>query len=139
MNFAIEQHLGPFDNLHPLRAADFSGVYFLCRGTSIVYVGKSKNIAHRIAQHIGSKDFNTVMVMRVPEELLGVIEMSWIRKLKPKLNMQRLSKEVKTVKTIWLSPDVVRRLKKAAESEGMSQSIYIEQMLRARFKKEGIE
>jgi hypothetical protein len=49
------------------------------------------------------------------------------------------AKSSKKVKTIWLSPDVVRRLKKASEAEGVSQSIYVEQTLRARFKKEGIE
>jgi hypothetical protein len=50
-----------------------------------------------------------------------------------------LSRSTKKAKTIWLSPDVVRRLKKASEAEGMSQSIYVEQTLRARFKKEGME
>jgi predicted HicB family RNase H-like nuclease len=48
------------------------------------------------------------------------------------------AKLTKEIKTIYLSKDVSRRLKKAAESEGMSQSVYIEQTLRARFKKEGI-
>jgi hypothetical protein len=38
-----------------------------------------------------------------------------------------------------LSRDVVRRLEKAAESEGMSNSVYIEQTLRACFKRDGIE
>jgi hypothetical protein len=45
----------------------------------------------------------------------------------------------KVPKTIYLSRDTVRRLEKAAEAEGMSNSVYIEQTLRARFKKEGIE
>ena len=45
----------------------------------------------------------------------------------------------KVPKTIYLSRDVVRRLEKAAESEGMSNSVYIEQTLRARFKRDGIE
>jgi hypothetical protein len=49
------------------------------------------------------------------------------------------SRSTKKAKTIWLSPDVVRRLKKASEAEGMSQSIYVEQTLRARFKKDGVE
>jgi hypothetical protein len=53
--FAVEQHLGPLDNCHPLQSADYTGVYFLCRGTSIVYVGKSISIARRIAQHDGAK------------------------------------------------------------------------------------
>jgi hypothetical protein len=41
-------------------------------------------------------------------------------------------------KTIYLLRDVVRRLEKAAETEGMSNSVYIEQTLRARLKKDGI-
>jgi hypothetical protein len=45
----------------------------------------------------------------------------------------------KAPKTIYLSRDVIRRLEKAAVAEGMSQSIYIEQTLKARFKKEAIE
>jgi hypothetical protein len=49
------------------------------------------------------------------------------------------AKSTKEVKTIWLSPDIVRRLKKASQMEGMSQSIYVEQTLRTRFKKDGIE
>jgi len=46
------------------------------------------------------------------------------------------AKLTKDVKTIYLSKDVARRLKKASSSEGLSQSGYIEQTLRARFKKE---
>jgi predicted transcriptional regulator len=49
------------------------------------------------------------------------------------------ARRAKEPKTIWLSPDVARRLERASEAEGMSQSIYIEQTLRARFKKEGIK
>lgn len=48
------------------------------------------------------------------------------------------TKASKLPKTIYLSPEVVRRLEKAADNEGMSHSVYIEQTLRARFKKDGI-
>ena len=66
--FTVEQHLGPFDNCHPLRAADYAGVYFLFLRRAIVYVGKTKCVAARISQHLGTKNFDSVMVMRVPEE-----------------------------------------------------------------------
>jgi hypothetical protein len=33
--FAVEQHLGPFDNCPPLQSADYAGVYFLFRRRSI--------------------------------------------------------------------------------------------------------
>ena len=45
----------------------------------------------------------------------------------------------KAPKTIYLSREVIRRLEKAAVAEGMSRSIYIEQTLKARFKKDGID
>jgi predicted HicB family RNase H-like nuclease len=51
----------------------------------------------------------------------------------------RTTKSGKVSKTIYLSRDVVRRLEKAAVNEGMSQSIYVEQTLKARFKKDEIE
>jgi len=51
----------------------------------------------------------------------------------------RATKSGKVSKTIYLSRDVVRRLEKAAVAEGMSQSIYIEQTLKARFKKDGVD
>jgi hypothetical protein len=82
--FAVEQHLRPFGNAHPLRTPDYAGVNFLFRRRSIVYVRKTKSVAARIAQDSGSKDFDTVMVMRVPEEMLGAIEMSWVQRLKPR-------------------------------------------------------
>ena len=59
-----------------------------------------------------------------------------IERMAKKEEKAKLTKEVKT---IWLSSDVVRRLKEASKAEGMSQSIYVEQTLRARFKKDGIE
>jgi hypothetical protein len=49
------------------------------------------------------------------------------------------AKLTKDVKTIYLSTDISRKLRKAAQTEGISQSIYVEQTLRARFKKDGIE
>jgi predicted transcriptional regulator len=51
----------------------------------------------------------------------------------------RTTKSGKAAKTIYLSQDVVRRLEKAAQTEGMSNSVYIEQTLKARFKKDAIE
>ena len=49
------------------------------------------------------------------------------------------AKLTKTVKTIYLSKDVARQLKKISKTEGVSQSVYIEQTLRARFKKGSVE
>jgi predicted transcriptional regulator len=52
---------------------------------------------------------------------------------------ERGTESAKVPKTVYLSRDIVRRLEKAAKAEGMSQSIYIEQTLRARLKKDAIE
>ena len=64
--------------------------------------------------------------------------MSWIRQLRPKLNRHG-ALSVNRPRTVYLSVDTSQRLDKAALAEGMSNSVYIEQTLRARFKKEGIE
>jgi predicted HicB family RNase H-like nuclease len=45
----------------------------------------------------------------------------------------------KIPRTVYLSPKISRRLNVAAKAEGMSNSIYIEQTLRARFEKNGIK
>jgi predicted HicB family RNase H-like nuclease len=49
------------------------------------------------------------------------------------------AKLTKDVKTIYLSTEVSRKLRNAAKAEAVSQSIYVEQTLRARFKKDGIK
>lgn len=51
----------------------------------------------------------------------------------------RATKAGKLARTIYLSKDIGRRLEKAALAEGMTRSIYIEQTLKARFKKDAIE
>jgi excinuclease UvrABC nuclease subunit len=82
----IEERFRSLDNTQRLHIANYSGVYFLCKGATVVYVGKARNVARRLAQHIGLKDFDTVMVMKVSEELLASVEMHWIRNLCPELN-----------------------------------------------------
>jgi hypothetical protein len=57
----------------------------------------------------------------------------------PKKDDQGTETTKKVPKTIYLSRGVIRRLEKAAEAEGMSNSVYVEQTLKARFKKDGID
>jgi predicted HicB family RNase H-like nuclease len=45
----------------------------------------------------------------------------------------------KKPKMFRLQPDTAQLLVKAAAKAGLSQSVYVEQTLRARFKKDGIE
>ena len=45
----------------------------------------------------------------------------------------------KVPRTIYLTRETAQRLEKAADAEGVSNSVYVEQTLRARFKKEGVQ
>jgi hypothetical protein len=45
----------------------------------------------------------------------------------------------KIPRTIYLTKETAQRLEKAADAEGVSNSVYVEQTLRARFKKEGVQ
>jgi hypothetical protein len=138
-NFTVEQHLGPFDNSHPLHVADYAGVYFLFRRCSIVYVGKTKSVAARIAQHLGSKHFDAVVVMRVPEEMLSAIEMQWIQRLQPRLNRSLgRPKSGKDTVTFRLLPETKTLLTKAAENSGLDKSEYVEKALRNQFRRDDI-
>lgn len=61
-----------------------TGVYFLCKGDEVVYVGQSINPAIRIATHNQSeKDFDRVYLMPVPESELDDVEGSFIHHLQP--------------------------------------------------------
>lgn len=63
-----------------------SGVYFLCWGTEVVYVGQSTNPSTRIASHVSEakKIFDRVYLLPVPEHDLNNVEGAFIDALKPK-------------------------------------------------------
>lgn len=63
-----------------------SGVYFLCHGAKVVYVGQSANVFGRVGAHIGNKTFDAVWFIRVPQSDLDFVEGELIRTLKPKYN-----------------------------------------------------
>lgn len=73
----------------PPDSFDFAGVYFLCKNRRVLYVGKAINIAKRVDTHRHAKDFDTVLVLRLPVEVISAVEIHWIRQLQPKLNRQR--------------------------------------------------
>jgi hypothetical protein len=56
----------------------------------------------------------------------------------PKKDQQE-AESGKVPRTIYLTQETARRLEKAADTEGISNSVYVEQTLRARFKKDGIQ
>jgi hypothetical protein len=65
-----------------------SGVYFLCDGEELVYIGQSVNPISRIAthRHEGRKEFTHAFLLPVPEYELNNVEGAMIRHLKPKYN-----------------------------------------------------
>ena len=64
------------------------GIYFLCDGNDVVYVGQSVNPAARISAHISDryKKFDRVYLLPVPQSELDDVEAMFINSLKPKLN-----------------------------------------------------
>jgi len=78
-------------NLRQLNVSDFrSGIYFLCKGKDVVYVGKSTCVSQRVAGHHMKKekdfDINAVSFFPVPPCLLDETEREFIRLLKPRCN-----------------------------------------------------
>jgi hypothetical protein len=67
-----------------------SGVYFLCDGNEVVYVGQAKCVAVRVPQHVNRKTFDRVYFMRVPEWDLDLVETKFIVALSPKYNRSKV-------------------------------------------------
>lgn len=65
-----------------------SGVYFLCLGAQVVYVGQSVNPGARISNHVteGKKLFDRVYLLPVPEDELNDVEAAFIDILRPQFN-----------------------------------------------------
>jgi hypothetical protein len=61
------------------------GIYFLSNGGEIVYIGKSRNVAKRIAGH--SKEFDEIAMLSLPISGLDYWEGIYIQMFKPKLNI----------------------------------------------------
>lgn len=65
-----------------------SGVYFLFRGSELIYVGQSVNILARITQH-AEKAYDSVRFVRCPPHALNDVEGFFIRLLEPPMNKSR--------------------------------------------------
>lgn len=65
-----------------------SGVYFLVKGTRVVYVGQALNLQARISQH-SDKDFDRFAYITCPPEQLDKLEALYIHTLRPPLNGTR--------------------------------------------------
>lgn len=80
-----------------------SGVYFLIKGSQIVYVGQSLQPNVRLKNHICQKDFDKVFLIETPENLLLEVESYYIKKFKPVLNRD---KNPNYYRGITMSPEI---------------------------------
>lgn len=64
------------------------GVYFLCKGDKIKYIGQASNVSGRIVTHIseGMKDFDKVYYITCGLNRLNEMESALIRYLQPEYN-----------------------------------------------------
>jgi len=73
-------------SLQQIPASEYQpGVYFLCKGADVVYVGQSVAPASRIATHAvcPSKDFDRAYLLPVPASDLDEVEAAFIKTLNP--------------------------------------------------------
>jgi hypothetical protein len=62
-------------------------VYFLIEGTTVVYIGQTRNLAARLLQHTHTgKKWERVLFIPVPVAELLRVEAEWIAALQPPLN-----------------------------------------------------
>lgn len=61
------------------------GVYFLCKGAEVVYVGQSVTPSSRVGAHTNDrqKDFDRVYLLPVPKSELDNVEAAFIHHLRP--------------------------------------------------------
>jgi hypothetical protein len=64
------------------------GVYFLCSGDEVVYVGQARNVGARVAAHVDdpNKQFQRAFAVAVTPENLDAVEGAFIRVLRPIYN-----------------------------------------------------
>lgn len=70
------------------------GIYFLVKGAEIVYIGKSRHLMRRIAQHENRNvDFDGYYFILAEEARATVLEEYYIKKFQPKLNTVYMGKQ----------------------------------------------
>lgn len=62
------------------------GIYFLIKGTEIVYIGQSVSVLKRIETHFSNKDFDSFSFLPCKKEMLDVVESLYIHLIEPKYN-----------------------------------------------------
>ncbi|UYE95814.1 hypothetical protein KNLIENLN_00001 [Sinorhizobium phage NV1.1.1] len=82
-----------------------AGVYFLCLGSEVVYVGQSVDVASRISAHRGVKQFDRIYFLPWPAGRLNELEGALIRHLRPPLNVsERVSKKTGEIRDVIVAP-----------------------------------
>ena len=62
-----------------------SGVYFLIKGSKVIYVGQSVNVFARISSHAQYKDFDSYAYVSCSRDKLDILESLYIHTLSPPL------------------------------------------------------
>ena len=62
-----------------------SGVYFLIKGSKVIYVGQSVNVFARISSHAQYRDFDSYAYVSCPKDRLDILESLYIHTLNPPL------------------------------------------------------
>ena len=62
-----------------------SGVYFLIKGSKVIYVGQSVNVFARISSHAQYKDFDSYAYVSCAKDRLDILESLYIHTLNPPL------------------------------------------------------
>jgi hypothetical protein len=81
------------------------GIYFLIKDHQVVYVGQSVSAIARIITHINEdrKEFGGAFFLPVPKHLLGLVEQSFIKSIRPLYNVRPgpiRSENVKLIKEL---------------------------------------
>ena len=82
----------PFDKVLPvrvsIRALRVSGVYFLCGGRRVFYVGQSVNVLSRLTSHVSTYggQITSIYTLKTPIDQLDAYEGFYIRLLMPEKN-----------------------------------------------------
>lgn len=108
-----------------------SGIYFLLQGGQVVYIGKTKNISHRLAGHAG-KNYDTYRFIPCEEVWLGHYEKRWIERFKPKYNSKKkIEENLKLNKTISITvnKDTESLLNQLAIKKRLKLGVFLRQAI----------
>ena len=112
-----------------------SGIYFLCQGKKVIYIGKSCDVQARVNGHSSAKEFDSVVSMLVPEALLDEVEQYWIKRIKPELNIRHHKKRDRRLQItrsycITVPKNFLPVIKQMAVESNRSVSAYLTNLIK---------